>query len=271
MAKRNRTTTEKSIKKRIREGRGQGQGSDYKPWLHIQDVPSLGLVTRIKGWKTERVHHYLSLVELRYFYVLEWSLDVVDIREQYPLLPLEDTLEIAKECGVIHPRDPKTKQPIVMTTDFLNTVRQGAVERDSARAIKCADALSSKRTMEKLEIERRYWEAKKVDWKIVTDGDIPKALAKNVEWVHQYRRLEDFSNLSDTAITQIVAALTKGVTTINAPLRDITLQTDDKLGLEVGTSLSIVRNLIANRRWRVNMNEPINPCARLMLIADPRN
>ena len=37
-----------------------GQGANYNPWLHIQDVPSQGLASRIKGWKTRRVHHLLS-------------------------------------------------------------------------------------------------------------------------------------------------------------------------------------------------------------------
>ncbi|HEV7736265.1 MAG TPA: hypothetical protein VGO47_02690, partial [Chlamydiales bacterium] len=83
MAKRKRLVTETSIKRRIKEGRGIGRLANYKPWLHIQDVPSLGLSSRIKGWKTQRVHHFLSGLELLYFYILEWSRNVVDIREQY--------------------------------------------------------------------------------------------------------------------------------------------------------------------------------------------
>jgi hypothetical protein len=250
------------------DGRGQGEGADYNPWLHIQDVPSQGLATRIRGWKTERVHHLLSLIELRFFYTLEWAPEVVDIREAFPLLPQDETVAIAQGCGVRYPTDPKTKEMIVMTTDFLVTVREGAVERDQARAVKPVSALSSKRTLEKLEIERRYWESHGVDWKIVTDADIPTTLAQNVEWVHQYRRLDDFSTLSETAIQQIVSALAERLTTLNVPLRDITLQTDNKLGLEPGTSLSIVRHLIANRVWRVNMNTPINPSVRLVLLTN---
>ncbi len=81
MAKRKRITNQTTIEKRINEGRGQGRGGDYQPWLLIQDVPSQGLATRIKGWKTKRVHHLLSNLELSYFYILEWSPVVFDIRE----------------------------------------------------------------------------------------------------------------------------------------------------------------------------------------------
>ena len=58
-------------------------------------------MTRIKGWKSGRVHHLLSLLELRWFYVLDWNLEVIDVREQYPLLPLEETLAIAADRGRI--------------------------------------------------------------------------------------------------------------------------------------------------------------------------
>ena len=101
MAKRKRETTRTVIERRIEEGRGQGTGVDYKPWLVVQDVSSRGLVHRIKGWKAERVHHLLSNLERDYFYLLEWSLSVTDIREQFPLLPLAETLEIADRAYVL--------------------------------------------------------------------------------------------------------------------------------------------------------------------------
>ena len=46
------------VANRIRQGRGRGYGPDFKPWVLIHDVPSLGLCSRVryKG----RVAHYLS-------------------------------------------------------------------------------------------------------------------------------------------------------------------------------------------------------------------
>jgi hypothetical protein len=59
VAKRKRNnSTEEKIKKWIADGRGQGEGKDYKPWLNIQDVASMGYATRDKGWKTGRIHHF---------------------------------------------------------------------------------------------------------------------------------------------------------------------------------------------------------------------
>jgi hypothetical protein len=266
MAKRKRRTTRRSIARRLKEGRGKGRLADYKPWLHIQDVPSLGLACRAKGWKTERVHHLLSILELLYFFVLEWSSNVVDIREQYALLPLEETLAIANSCGIRHPVDPKTRQPIVMTTDFVVTVRHGNTVIDQPRTVKYRDDLFSPRTLEKLEIERRYWEARGKKLKIVTECSIPRVLAQNVQWLHPYRRFQDFTDLPDLILSLVGSIVVNTLQTRNAPLSDITNSLDDELGVEAGTCLAITRHLIANRVLRVDMLKPINPRVRLILL-----
>jgi len=208
----------------------------------------------------------LSLLELLYFYVAEWALHVVDIREQYPLLPLEETLAIARSCGIRHPTDPKTKEPVVMTTDFVITVRQGANDIDQPRTVKYRADLFNLRTLEKLEIERRYWEARGKELKIVTECSIPRVLAKNVEWLHPYRRFQDFTDLNDLVLSLIASIVMKTLQTRNAPLRDITISLDDELGLEGGTCLAVTRHLLANRALKVDMLKPIDPRERLILL-----
>ena len=267
MAKRNRKTDQTVIDRRIQEGRGQGRGPDYKPWLTIQDVASQGLVTREKGWKTNRVHHMLSKLELAYFYVLEWAPSVSDIREQYPLLPLEDTLVIAQDMRVRHPSDPQIRQSVVMTTDFLVTVRSESQVRDYARTIKYAQDLQSRRTIEKLEIERRYWHVRDVDWGIVTEHEIPTILAKNVELLHEYQCLTDRLSLTEGEILEVAVLLTQRVMQTNATLRRVTLDCDRHLGLEPGTSLTIAYHLMANRRWQINMEEPLIISEELTILA----
>ncbi|NWQ39995.1 TnsA endonuclease N-terminal domain-containing protein [Bacillus sp. EB106-08-02-XG196] len=142
MSKRTRTS---KIDKWIKEGRGSGSGSDYKPWLNIQDVSSLGRSTRLKGIKTGRQHEFLSDLERNYFYLTEYSDFVIDIREQFPLFPLEETIVIADELGIKHPTDPKTNEPIVMTTDFLLTLDKGQGVSEVARTIKMKEELLNER------------------------------------------------------------------------------------------------------------------------------
>jgi len=165
MAKRKRT---QNIEKMIKEGYGSGIGSEYKPWIKIQDVPSLGRVTRVKGIDTERQHELLSDMERNYSYIVGFSNNVIDIREQYPLLPMEETISIADELGIKHPPNPITGEDIVMTTDFFITISTKNEIKELARTIKPKDDLLDKRILEKFEIERIFWEKRNIEWGIVT-------------------------------------------------------------------------------------------------------
>jgi hypothetical protein len=246
--------TEAGIARHIAKGYGQGAGNAYKPWLEIRHVPSLGKSSRPLGWKTDRIHHFLSQLELRYFYMLEWSDSVIDIQEQFPLLPIGETREIAHMMGVNHPRAPKTEALMVMTTDFLITTKEGTF----ARCIKPAKELESPRTLEKLEIERAYWERKHTDWKIVTEHEIDIQLAKNVEWIHTKRELKNLAPLDEADIETIQRALATELGR-SQPLGKTCREVDKATGYEVGASLSVFRHLLATKTWAVDMSQEINP------------
>ncbi len=264
MAKRERKSSQQVIDKRLKQGRGQGKGADYQPYLRVQDVPSRGLVTRVCGWKTGRDHHFMSHLECDYFYLLEWSSVILDIREQYPL-DLTETLAIATELGIRHPTDPGTHEPVVMTTDFVNTVCLPVGTIEQARTLKYAKELAHPRVMEKFEIERVYWASRDIDWGIVTEREIDPVLTKNIRWLHPYRDPASLAPLTDAAIRGVEAALTPRVLEGSLPLRDLADDCDQQFTLQPGTSLAIVRHILANGRWRVNMASPIQAPKRLKL------
>src|SRR5690554_4901152 len=93
---------------------GLGERKDYKPWLRVQDVKSRGIRSQVWSHKTECEHHLLSSIESQFFYLAEFSDSVIDIREQFPLLPINLTQKIAKTLGVAHPAVPSTNEPNVM-------------------------------------------------------------------------------------------------------------------------------------------------------------
>jgi hypothetical protein len=181
MAKHNRKWNQCTYKRYISEGRGQGDGKDYKPWIRVQDFSSRGTISRIYGFKTGRVHHLLSNHEKYYFYLMEWSEKVIDIREQFPLSDVKMAINIAESAGIRYPADRISGYPYVMTCDFMLTTSLGC----KARTIKQVSELSNKRVIEKLEIERRYWNRLGIDWKLVTDRDIDVPKAQAIEWVRQ--------------------------------------------------------------------------------------
>jgi hypothetical protein len=265
MAELNLRTNRKDINKRISEGCGQGTGADYKPVIQVRDFSSKGLSTQGKGWKTGRIHHFLSTLEFSYFYALEWSPVVTDIREQYPL-PIEETLEIAKQYNISHPINPDTQEPNVMTTDFVVTTRQNMGIVNQARTVKSCHELQKPRVLEKLEIERRYWELRNISWGIVTEREIPAVLVENVKWLHKTFHTSDLSPLSEGDIYQITALLTQCVIQEKASLKNIAAECDARLGLEIGDSLTVARHLIANRKWLIDMNQPLPTQIREKLI-----
>jgi len=63
MAKRRFGFDEEKITRFLKEGRGEGHGRDYQPWLTIQDVSS-------HCRKTQREHYLLSNNETAVFLII---------------------------------------------------------------------------------------------------------------------------------------------------------------------------------------------------------
>lgn len=259
-------STPESIAKRIAEGRGKGVGINYRPWLEVHDFPSRGVIHRPLGSKTGRVHHLFSDLEFTVFLIYDVLACILDIREQVPLLPQKETLEIAKKIGVEHPADPATGHPIVMTTDFLLKVK---IRRDSlfhARAVKYREELDDPRVTEKLKIERIYWHRREIDWGYVTEDDVHPTLAQNASLVHPFHRLFDLHPLTKKEVLRIANYLAGRVRREEIPLIDIVSDSDQKFRLPPGKSFSTVCHLIARNAWRVDLNKPISVNERLILL-----
>lgn len=258
MAKRKRTH---NIEKMIKEGYGTGIGSEYKPWIKIQDVPSLGRVTRVKGMKTNRQHELLSDMERNYFYILEYSDDVIDIREQYPLLPIEDTIAIANELGIKHPSNPETGEYIVMTTDFLITLSPKEDIKEVARTIKSKDDLLDERIIEKFEIERVFWEKRDIDWGIVTEEEIDKTIAHNISFIQGYkdiRNVDSFSEMKIIEVKDFIYEFLKRIVDDQRSMRTICLEFDNDMNLKKGSGLSIFKYLNINKIIEIDISKKID-------------
>ncbi|WP_160679336.1 TnsA endonuclease N-terminal domain-containing protein [Clostridium sp. C8-1-8] len=249
----------KSIEKKQQEGRGQGFGKEYTPWIKIQEVPSLGRRSRFKGIKTDRQHELLSDLERNYLYLLEYSDKVFDVREQYSL-PMEETLSIALELGLEHPREPGTGEYIVMTTDFLITLQQEDNKYDVARTIKDKDKLLDRRTIEKFEIEKVYWERKGISWGIVTEADIDKTIAENIMFFSSYYNLEEidaFENIDKVEIFDLVLEYIRRIIGTTETIRTISTRFDKEMSLLKGTGISIFKHLLARKIIKVELNQAL--------------
>ncbi|CAH6803778.1 transposase [Vibrio chagasii] len=172
----------KDYQRALKNRYGIGQGSEYKPWLRIQDVKSKGTRSLIYGRKSQRDHHMMSSIESEFFYLAEFSDSVIDIREQFPILPLNYTQKVASILGVEHPAHPQTKEPIIMTTDQLLTVSSLQGNSYHAVSVKPEDESDNLRVLEKIDIERVCWELLGVKFSYFTGNDLTKTQSRNLDW-----------------------------------------------------------------------------------------
>lgn len=141
----------------------------------------------VEGLKVKRTHHYLSDVEYGYHLLAEFSQDVTDIREQYALLPREETLGIANSLGVTHPVYKPTGALRVLTSDLVLTMRPGISPPFTVVSCKVESDLDpahpdTQRNLEKLLIEKIYWSRRDARWVLGTDKMLPANKVANLDF-----------------------------------------------------------------------------------------
>lgn len=179
------------------EGRGQGTFDDYVPWHRVSrgDPASHGRSHLVK-WKGRQLH-FLSDDEWVAGLFATLCTGLVDLREQFPLslhagqheLGAYDvrlgasrhlgTIEIAQRLGSRHPRvnGGGRSAPWTMSTDLLLTLGSGGTHELLAVSCKPKTPDDQSRSHELLQIERTYWQERKVDWILIT----PDLYEKSVE------------------------------------------------------------------------------------------
>lgn len=253
MAKHRRAWNQEQYHRYLKEGRGQGTKSAYKPWIMIHDFPSNGMASRAYGNTTGRIHHLLSNMELSYFYLLDWSEKVFDIREQYPILEIKVAIEIADKAGIRYPFDNMSGFPYVLTSDFLITTEKG----DMVRSIKPQKELQNPRVREKLEIERRYWAQRGTDWKLVTENEINHQKARNIEWIFQASSLPGI--FSDPKVLEKCLLYFESVYLYTElPIMAIAADVEHDFQLESGNGLRIFQYLVLCKRISIHMDTALN-------------
>lgn len=233
----------------IKQGRGTGAGKDYLPWLTVRDLPSAGRSHRVWGFQTQRTHHLLSDLELAAFFLFDRNPSVTDIREQYPLR-LDDTREIAAQAGICHPEVRGHIQ--IMSTDFLVDTNKPELPKVAIQ-VKTSSDLLNPRTIEKLELERRYWVMKDVPWYLLTEKQIPKTVTKNIAWLYPSQLvlegLEDTLNMAAFYLNFFMEHPTSQIS-------QVAMMLDQAYSLVPGESLQKIRSLLALRVFLFDVRKP---------------
>lgn len=230
--------TEDSIAAMEAEGHGKGVGNKYKPWIMVSDFSSIGVSTRILGVKNSRIHHFFSEIERKVFLLQEWDDTVTDIREQYPLNRKHTSLH-AQAARIKHPTYPGSTISLVMTVDFL--VTRGEIFE--AFNVKSSAELDNERTIELLEIQRRYFDAMDIPHSIVTEKEIPNQIVENIQRLRDSLPDENDLVCNITSFQERQKRVLANLYRHKHPqdsLRHVCGLIDPQLGWPTGTSLRIV-------------------------------
>ncbi len=253
MARPNRYSwSEKKIETFLRQGRGSGVGRDYRPWLNVTDVPSIGVSSQPYLASIGRRLQLLSDLESAAFLRLWWDPSVVDIREQYPL-PRNETRDVAATIGARHPKYPRTSVDAVMTTDMLVTYATDGVTDFRAYSVKTIEDASRERTKEKLAIERLYWERAGVPWSIILDDQLKGVETLNLSWI--FGADESLCSRGQD-IGSVLAGIARGFR--DTPLQKAAstcLALDAKLAVKGGAHLAVLRAAIKKRLISIDLKE----------------
>ncbi|CAH9055566.1 Transposon Tn7 transposition protein TnsA [Pseudoalteromonas sp. CIP111854] len=240
------------FKRSLKNKYGIGEGEFYKPWLRVQDVKSRGVRSQVLGLKTGRTHHMLSSIETEFFYLAENCDSVIDIREQFPLFPINLSIQIAKALGIDHPTHPETDVPIVITTDFLLTrIINGDIVFE-AISVKPEDESDDQRVLEKLEIERVWWELLGIKFSYFVGSEVTRIQSSNINWATHPLR-SDKNIFTENELDFASTLLASGEHFI----KDVCNIFINKMDLPHDAALGVLRCLIAKKKIEVDLSYPL--------------
>ncbi|MDO6568609.1 TnsA endonuclease N-terminal domain-containing protein [Alteromonas sp. 1_MG-2023] len=222
----------------------------YRSYLTVRDVNKVGRRHWMFCDKQNREVHLLSDGERRMYMELLYKPSTVAVFEQYAL-DLDETLDIAIELNIMHPRNWKTYEAYVMSTDFLveslsaddNTTQLTAYTFkywDQIYKLSWLDEVEYKsmRTWQKFAIEREFWRRRGIEYRVVTERDATK--------VHYHNKLFSESakdlKVSNETLTAFLACFCESWQRAPwCPLQALIAQVSHTLSMSVGDARQLFK------------------------------
>lgn len=223
--------------------------------LKVTTFSSKGRATRIYSYKTNKIHHLQSDNQLRVFLSLEWDDKVKNIKENVMLDDLEATLYNVENLRLDKFRDKETGELYDLHTNFLiKKITKDKAEETIALSVKSISELQRVTVIEKMEIERRYWEIKGIKFYVITDNEINKQFVENIKWVRETLIDKSIRNRGELAEKLYYFLQERNTEKLSEVLEEF----DIEEGLIGGTALFIFRYLIGIKEIEIDMTKSIN-------------
>lgn len=219
--------------------------------MYVRDVPSEGTSSMVRSRITRRNHNYLSDHEFKVHLLAEYGRSTLDIREQYALLPWDETQMLAAQTGIRHPTFPGTSTPTVLTTDLLLTLKRSDGMELVAVSAKLEKDLTA-RNLEKLLLERLYWNRRGIRWILATEANIPAIRASNLKFF-ETALTDDRTTASGIAPADFSRKFEAHWTSASS-FNDIMNKTINSMGVDVHTGHALLGSAVWTRQSRLDID-----------------
>ena len=188
------------LRPRILRGLGLGEKLEYKAWLKIREVGSKGFCGAVRGILIERPYELFSNGETIFFYLTERRPNVIDIRENWPILDLARTVEICSQLGVRHVH--KGLYPWPFTIDALITEQTANGIQYVAASIKTAEDARDPDVRKRLTVEYLWCKENGIDWILIDTSGFTDSLHSTLRFMRRW-----YQNRYEPAEPKIAAFL----------------------------------------------------------------
>lgn len=174
------------LRSRVRRGLGIGVGAGYRPWRQIRRSGIRGTASYVRGVRIDRIFQLLSEKETTYFYLKERQPEVIDIREHWPILDLDRTLQLSRACGINHPMHDDMPEPF--TLDFLITEQTETGLTYRASCLSPVSESPGERTERLLQVQYRWCHENGIGWFRVDTSQFNRVILHNLRYIRSWFR-----------------------------------------------------------------------------------
>lgn len=259
-----RTESERQRRLFQKERRGSGDGREYVPARAPREMAGGGRLHRFACTRCGRRQIVLpSDGILAVFLDEEWDSETCELKEYFPHLEVEKTLQIAKSLGVKHPALRDGSPALLVTTLLVykqanNQFRRTAIDISSSRSKQC-DFPSASR-----QIKAEFWRQAGVSYRIVYSDGLNSHRAKHLWDLFNVRERVLVRGLTDDERDAQDAVLRRFRARKDATLLDVCREAAYARGIPRADCVAAMRRLIALRLIECSLDVPV-------LLAQPRS
>ncbi|MCA8348510.1 PDDEXK family nuclease [Burkholderia cepacia] len=238
------------------ERRGSGDGRDYVPGLTLREMGGVGRLRRFACTRCGGRQIVLSSDLILAVFVEEhWDPATCDLKEYFPLLDFETTVQIAEVIGVRHPT-LRDGSPAILTTGLLVCKhREGKYQWHAIEIVSSREESSTPAAA--LRIKQEYWRRLGVQARVERSDGLNSHRAKHLWNLFNVAEQVMLRGLSEAEKFAQRTILGQFSSSRDATLLRLCHRVADAHGLARADCIAAMRRLIALRLIECSLDVPV--------------